>query len=350
MSIVQKVSLTCCEGGSDKEYHMQLVDNGNGSHTVNVQWGRRGSTLQTGTKVDGVDLEKAKKTFTKILTEKVGKGYKQNDMSTSDSYTTTSPEVLKVVVPEMIPQLLNVLEMDEIEKYLRNDAYGMQEKKDGKHQMLKITLKETKAYNKKGIEIACPTKWTTYPDPALLDGEAIGDCFHVFDCLEMNGKDYRKQTYARRQALLRDYGSFIKVVPLAIGYKAKKKLFDLLLSQGKEGVVFKRLDSSHTPGKAHADMFKVKFYSTASVKVVQGRDGKHSIGLAVLDGNIWTNVGNCTIPQKDPLPGLGSIVEIRYLYFYKNGSLFQPTYLGPRDDTDAAECVISQLKLKADEE
>jgi len=40
------------------------------------------------------------------------------------------------------------------------------------------------------------------------------------------------------------------------------------------------------------------------------------------------------------------VVEIRYLYAYMGGSLFQPTYLGQRDDVDHQECSTQQLKFK----
>ena len=44
---------------------------------------------------------------------------------------------------------------------------------------------------------------------------------------------------------------------------------------------------------------------------------------------------------------LGRYLEVRYLYAYKGGSLFQPTSLGVRDDVAPPECVIGQLKYKA---
>jgi hypothetical protein len=42
---------------------------------------------------------------------------------------------------------------------------------------------------------------------------------------------------------------------------------------------------------------------------------------------------------------VGQLVEIEYLYFFAGGSLFQPTYKGPRPDKDEADAV-SSLKLK----
>ena len=40
---------------------------------------------------------------------------------------------------------------------------------------------------------------------------------------------------------------------------------------------------------------------------------------------------------------------VKYLYaFSESGSIYQPVYLGKRNDIPAAECVTDQLKYKAD--
>jgi len=43
-------------------------------------------------------------------------------------------------------------------------------------------------------------------------------------------------------------------------------------------------------------------------------------------------------------------VECRYLYAFKeSGCIYQPVYLGTRDDIPAEECTTSQLKFKAEQ-
>jgi bifunctional non-homologous end joining protein LigD len=42
------------------------------------------------------------------------------------------------------------------------------------------------------------------------------------------------------------------------------------------------------------------------------------------------------------------IVEMRYLYAFKGGCISQPVYLGKRDDVQREQCVVSQLKYKAE--
>ena len=40
-------------------------------------------------------------------------------------------------------------------------------------------------------------------------------------------------------------------------------------------------------------------------------------------------------------------MECRYLYaFRESGCIYQPVYLGERDDIAPAECVVAQLKFK----
>ena len=66
-----------------------------------------------------------------------------------------------------------------------------------------------------------------------------------------------------------------------------------------------------------------------------------------MDGAVCpVEVGNVTIPANKDIPKEGQIVEVRYLYAYRGGSLFQPTYLGPRTDVLKDECTFSQLKYK----
>jgi hypothetical protein len=53
--------------------------------------------------------------------------------------------------------------------------------------------------------------------------------------------------------------------------------------------------------------------------------------------------------SKLPHSGAGSLVEVRYLYAYPGGSLYQPVYLGERNDVDTADSVKS-FKFKQGED
>jgi len=59
--------------------------------------------------------------------------------------------------------------------------------------------------------------------------------------------------------------------------------------------------------------------------------------------------GNVTIPPNHDIPQIGSVVEARYLYAYReSGSIYQPVYLGERDDIPDTDCTIAQLKYKSE--
>jgi len=345
-------------GGSDKEYHLQLVEEA-GSYLVNFQYGRRGSTLNTGCKTKApVPEESARKVFNKIVAEKTSEGYTQGAAS-GGTYTASDPKAPPPMAERTIPQLLNPIGEEEVERYLRDDAYGAQEKKDGKHLMVKNASGTLTATNKKGIEVGYPTAYASdLTQSGLYDGESIGDTYHVFDILEHGARDLRRMGYLIRHDFLatlfkgNDKGA-VKFVPLAIGYAEKKALYDKLVAGKKEGIVFKKLDAPFTAGRPSTGgpFLKHKFYAEASCIVAAGREGKRSVGLELIDDTgKRVAVGNVTIPPNKDVPAVGSVVEIRYLYMYKGGSLYQPNYKEPRDDIDPEECLMTQLKYKAEED
>jgi predicted DNA-binding WGR domain protein len=76
------------QGSSDKVYHLQL-ENVEDQWSVQAQWGRRGSALQSDVKARGVTYEEAKRVYDRILREKVGKGY-QIAEATADGHAAIS--------------------------------------------------------------------------------------------------------------------------------------------------------------------------------------------------------------------------------------------------------------------
>jgi bifunctional non-homologous end joining protein LigD len=70
----ERAELYFRQGSSDKVYYVQL-ENLDDKWSVEAQWGRRGSTLQSDVKANGVPYEEAKRVYERILREKTGKGY-----------------------------------------------------------------------------------------------------------------------------------------------------------------------------------------------------------------------------------------------------------------------------------
>jgi len=71
----ERITLYYRQGNSDKIYQASL-DPKDGGFVVNFAFGRRGSTLQTGTKTSQpLDYAAARKIYDRLVGEKTAKGY-----------------------------------------------------------------------------------------------------------------------------------------------------------------------------------------------------------------------------------------------------------------------------------
>lgn len=353
MSKRQQASLYFQQGSSDKEYHAQLVEC-DGGFMVNFQYGRRGGPLQCGSKTSSpVAIEKARAVFDKLVAEKKSKGYTEGE--SGQAYQGTAKEA---VFTDILPQLLNPIEENEVAAYLRDDAMFLQEKHDGERVLVRKRGDVIIGIQKKGLERPLPLELVAavreIEGDCLIDGELLSDCYVAFDMLEEAGNDLRQRPYEYRYALLLSWGPrvsrFIRVCASHASAAQKEVAFLRLRQGGREGVVFKRRDAPYSPGRpnSYGDQLKYKFVETATVQVI-GRNGdRRSVKMAVYaeNGEI-VEVGSVTIPPGAEIPHEGQFIEVRYLYAFPGGSLFQPCYLGVRADQGAEDCLQKQLKFKS---
>jgi bifunctional non-homologous end joining protein LigD len=193
------------------------------------------------------------------------------------------------------------------------------------------------------------------PLDVILDGECISDEFYAFDLLLIDKDDMRGQRYGERYLrLMNVLASFqhrhISLAQTAFTGKQKRDMFDQLKKADAEGVVFKQIDAPYTPGRpaSGGPQLKHKFCATASF-IVGKINAKRSIGLLLFDGDKIKSAGNVTIPPNHEIPAPGWIVECRYLYANReSGAIYQPVYLGVRDDITGEECNTTQLKFKSE--
>ena len=348
------VTLYFREGSSDKVYSACIEPRG-GRFVVNFAYGRRGNSLTTGTKTaTPVDFATAKKTFDKLVKEKTAKGYTPGEDGTP--YQRTDKEGRATGV---LPQLLNPIDEGEVERLITDDHWWMQEKLDGRRILIRRDGTGITAINRTGLTVglaqpvADAVKFLDIQS-CLLDGEAVGDAYHAFDLLDLNGMDLRPSPYAVRYDNLLNLVDAVPsnqflYVPAAVGTARKRAMLDRLRRENKEGVVFKDRGAPYTPGRpaSGGTQLKLKFYATASCIVATVNGNKRSVSLDLFNGDHRVGVGSVTIPPNQPIPRAGDIVEVRYLYAYPGGSLYQPVYLGVRDDIAAECCALNQLKLKA---
>ena len=340
-------------GSSDKIYQCFIEPSGTG-FVVTFAYGRRGSTLQTGSKTaEPVDYEEAHRIFDKLVAEKTAKGYSPGEDGTPYQGTTAETRATGI-----LPQLLNPIDEAEAQQLLAAPEWWAQEKFDGQRVLLRKSGDTITGLNRQGLIIALPmpiveAAHTFGGGQWLLDGEAMGERFAAFDLLEYACVDLRKQPLDQRLKALGKLGvpgvnGPIDLADTATTTHAKRALLTHLRKINAEGIVFKRRSAVYVPGRpaSGGDQRKHKFTATASC-VVAGHNGdRRSVALELLDGDLRVAVGSVTIPPNHPVPPAGAIVEVKYLYAYPGGSLFQPVYLGVRNDITLDACVLGQLKYK----
>jgi len=341
----EKITLYFKQGSSDKVYKASLEEaDSNNLFMVNFAYGRRGATLKTGTKTKTpVDYASAKKIYDKLVKSKTSKGYISGEEGSHYVDADTRDTGVQC-------QLLNFIEESKVIQLINDDSWWAQEKYDGKRMLIRKTDAIT-AINRKGFSVGAPDtilKSAAQVDRSyLVDGEAVGEKLFVFDLLEVDTADIRATPYSQRLLQLENLGlsGSIVVVETAKTVAEKQALYERLKTV--EGIVFKKHSAYYTPGRPNSggNQLKFKFYATASV-IVTSINEKRSVAVAVIEGANRIGVGNVTIPANKEVPAVDSVVEVRYLYAYKDGNLYQPTYLGVRDDMSFEDCSISQLKYK----
>ncbi len=351
------VNMFYTEGSSDKTYQVQLTEKDSG-WVVNYQYGRRGSSLKSGTKTpEPVEYAAAHKIYTQLVASKTSDGY--TPCESGERYQSTENAGRAT---GLVPQLLNAVEESEIEDLLRDDAWVAQEKSDGERRMIIIDGETIVGTNRDGLivpitaqlEAALRSLSLIRQGRTVIDGEDLGDAgFVPFDALELNGADLRNDPYTRRLAVLEGIltsaDTFISRTLSASNEADKRELLRTLREKNAEGIVFKRSAAAWNAGRPNSGgtALKFKFVATATVAVAPGRAGKRSVEVRVVDpqGSL-VPVGNVTIPANAALPAPGEHIEVRYLYAYPGGSLFQPVFVRARPDKGTPD-EIGTLKLKA---
>ena len=236
--------------------------------------------------------------------------------------------------------------------------WGAQQKFDGERTAVRSSSDATVGINKKGQVVSLAqgivTDIAKTGRSCLVDGEGIGNTLYAFDLLDRDTTDLRNMRYIDRYKALQVFieeneFQHIELVDLATTTSLKRALFNRVKLAGGEGIVFKKLDSIHEPDRPSSggNHLKAKFWESATCVVSDHNLGKRSVKLSGFDvDGTKVSIGSVTIPANKNIPYIGAYVEVKYLYYYgKNGSLFQPQFIGIRTDADNSDCCIDQLKI-----
>ncbi|HET6844293.1 MAG TPA: WGR domain-containing protein [Candidatus Angelobacter sp.] len=352
--VKEQISLYYREGNSDKEYHVQLVSTGD-LFAVNFQYGRRGSTLSESSKTAvPVSFEQARKIYDKLVKEKKGKGYTEGLAGTPYAGSAKAGQQ-----SGNLPQLLNQIDEATALQLIEDPEWVMQEKKDGRRLMLERKALEILGSNREGMFVAIPSPVAhaaaCLNGNFIMDGEAVGDMFCSFDLLEAGGENLRRlgvvERHRRLSSLFQSNPSGIDIVPLLETADDKRQQFHRLRLIRAEGVVFKRANSPYVPGRPNSGGDHLKFKFTADATCfVRKINSRRSVEIGMEgDCGALVGVGNVTIPVNHEIPGKGDLINVRYLYAYRGGSLYQPVYLGSREGEGLRKADnIATLKDKQD--
>jgi bifunctional non-homologous end joining protein LigD len=358
----ERAELYFQQGSSDKVYHLQL-ENVQDQWSVQAQWGRRGSALQSDVKVSNTSYEEAKRVYDRVLREKTGKGYQIAQA------TANGNEAIAVGLPATkehsghTPELLTPIEEPEALILAKDAAWWFQQKFDGRRLAVQKSEGKYSGINKLGQIIPIDSRLAESIDRVqaqgfLADGEITDSRFYIWDLLSVNDTDLRIQPYEIRYVHLtqhfRGVSDVLRVCETAMTTKAKRDFVKKMHGTNAEGFVCKNRNAAYAGGRA-GQHFKCKFVATASFIVgpkpdKKADDGHRSIAVYLLDGNQPRFMGTVGVPDRYPLPRVEQIVEVRYLYCHPGpeGKLIQAKYFGKvRDDVAVADCCVSQLKVKA---
>ena len=371
------IIISCCleyrQGSSDKVYIAEVEEN-QGRYSVRVRYGRRGGSMVVGVKTNQpTTLNEASDIYAKTVKQKLAKGYVvKNTYTLEDTPLSTlgdvgqAAEITAVAgfmtrwhgLPEDVASfktpcvLLNAITENEAVFLLSDDNWVAQEKFDGVRLILSSKGQSVVGYNRKGKPTYVPEELAASiaGTNCVLDGELIGNTYYAFDCIDFDGLEALEFPLLARQSALSDltFGPAIQVVQCAISPSDKLALWNRLKKQDAEGIVFKRHNAKYTSGRpaSGGHYLKHKFYKTASC-LVTTINHQRSVGLSLIGGGAKViSVGNVTIPPNSEVPKLDDIVEVRYLYAFLGGSLYQPTYLGCRTDISLEDCTMEQLVYK----
>ncbi|MBW3243659.1 hypothetical protein KUV57_13385 [Epibacterium sp. DP7N7-1] len=355
----KSINLFKTEGSSDKVYNVELKEL-NGAWAVHAFNGRRGKPLKLQNKGEGLDHSAALAIYEKTVKSKIKGGYTEHEDGVSFSSSAFAGEKT-----EFRAQLLNEITLDEALQL--GDEWLVQEKHDGERRGLYESESGPVYANRDGIATGVQTtideafkQFCADAAPGVhLDAEDMGSYVQIFDVIKHTTLS-ENATFGDRAdclAMLSDLAQDTRTsatlrfnVPVPAPEFFRTRLAEIQ-ERGGEGFVLRHRDAAYTPGRPSSggQALKVKFWKDVTCRVGQSRAGKRSVGLELLDAEgSWTAVGNVTIPANADVPAQGALIDVKYLYAYQGGSIYQPTYKCLRTDIPETDCRMDRLHYKGE--
>jgi bifunctional non-homologous end joining protein LigD len=215
---------------------------------------------------------------------------------------------------------------------------------------------------------------------AMRDNPAT---YVVFDILQLDGRDLMQTSLRIRKKTLKDVLTPVDGVMYADHVERDgESFFAAVSSQGIEGMIGKRADSTYQPGRRSPDWVKVKAWQTQSCVIAGWTGGRgrrtEQLGALILGvydgadlvhcGQVGTGFNEKTLrelrrrldilvvetsaltpPPRTSEPATWVrpelVCEVRHAGWTKQGILRHPAYLGLREDVAPRDCVREEPAL-----
>jgi bifunctional non-homologous end joining protein LigD len=362
----ESISLRFKQGSADKVYNVALVERDEG-FVVNFAYGRYGKSLKHGTKTaEPIPYDRAKLAYDKLVKSKTAKGYTPE----GSGEPFTAPQIDEERT-DLYPQLLNEVTRKDLVDVIRRFGghVAWQFKWDGERRIVKLTDDEVFGTNRRALKVPLDPKIQEdvealreyYPGGFIIDCEDMGDRLVIFDILSVSGYDVTHDPFSQRVQYLREMEGYLydaELDHLEIDIprwcshpEDLERNIDFAESEGHEGVVLRDVRAGYARGKPNSwgPCLKIKFWESITCKVRSLHDTKRSCRLSLMNEHgLFVDVGNCTVPTNYEMPSPGDLVEVKYMYAYRDGSIYQPQYKGVRTDLEPSAATMSQLKYKED--
>jgi ATP-dependent DNA ligase len=190
----------------------------------------------------------------------------------------------------------------------------------------------------------------------IFDGELIIESgeYHVFDVLSVYPDSPLRTRLSMLDHLYDCYDrQLVQVVETYRGEDAKRRFWAQVNGAGVEGAVSKHLDSTYEPGKRSTQWLKHKLVKSCECLVLEAsrefkpnsqvvKMGSATLGVFDASGTL-IRIASASLIGKELTIEPGSVVEVNYLYRQEGGALVQPRIVRQRHDRTAADCVESQI-------
>lgn len=266
----------------------------------------------------------------------------------------------------ILPQLAQNCESDrQLERMFTDDQWVAEQKLDGKRVLIVAGDNDLAALNRKGERIDVPAylrvafeRFSSTNGKWVVDGELIGDSLWLFDLPVAMTTILPTDPYdVRREALEGIYeaawadNDHVHLLDCYRTQEEKRDLYAWCKANHAEGLMFKNRRGTYHEGRRSSDLQKVKFTETVDCIILETwREGRRSIRVGLYENGTMVDVGAITMTEENlAIATVGQVVEARYLYVAKDRRLYQPRFLGFRDDKSPDECTIDQLKFTSKE-